>query len=66
MTEYTQDKISQKELKEMFGDTIPMEAVQLVWGASDDETIGEVRAKLRKFAAEHFRTEIASSPRQTS
>ena len=45
-----QDKITQEEMVEMFGESMPMEAVTLVWRAPDDMTAGEIRAELRRIA----------------
>ena len=47
--------ISREEMRALFGEEMPMEAVQLLWGAGPDETIGSVRAKLRALAKERPR-----------
>ena len=44
--------ITQQEMMDMFGEMMPMEAVELLWQADDHETIGEVRAKLHKIATQ--------------
>lgn len=43
-----EDKITQQEMVEMFGETMPMEAYKLLLEATDDMTVGEVRKKLRE------------------
>lgn len=45
-----QSPITQAEMFAMFGNEMPLAAVQLVWLASDGETVGSVRAKLREIA----------------
>lgn len=47
----SEDKISRDELREMFGEAIPIEAVNIFWGGPDDMTVGQCRAKLRELAA---------------
>jgi hypothetical protein len=44
------EKITREELRNWFGGTIPMEVVNLLWGASDNKTIGEVRDEVRAMA----------------
>lgn len=45
-------KITQAELIDLFGETIPMEVVNLIFGPSSEKmTIGEVRAEIRKIYA---------------
>lgn len=44
-------KITQVELEEMFGDDLPIEVVGIIFNADPSETVGEVRAKVRAFAA---------------
>lgn len=44
--------ILQEELVEMFGDSMPMEAVTLLFGSPPEMTVGEIRATLRKIARE--------------
>lgn len=46
-----EEPITMEELKELFGDMMPIEAAKLLWEAPDDWTIGMVRAKLREMAA---------------
>ena len=41
-------KISQEEMISMFGKSMPTEAVNLLWQAPDDMTVGEIRKALRK------------------
>jgi hypothetical protein len=43
--------ITQKEMIELFGEAMPIEAVNLIWNGPDDMTVGECRAKLREIAA---------------
>lgn len=43
-------RISAEEMIELFGETMPIEAVQLLWSAGDDKTVGELRAELRQIA----------------
>jgi hypothetical protein len=45
------DKITQNELFDMFGDFIPMEAVQILFNSPKADTIDEVRAKVLALAA---------------
>lgn len=42
--------ISQAEMVEMFGETMPIEAVRLLFESPGSRTIGELRAKLREIA----------------
>lgn len=42
--------INQKEMVEMFGEEIPIEAASLLFASPDDMTIGEVRRQLRDIA----------------
>lgn len=44
------DPITQDEVYQLFGEELPMEAVQLLWNGSDETTVGELRAKLRDLA----------------
>lgn len=44
------EKITQEELVELFGESIPMEAVQVLFDAPDEWTIGMVRAEVRRIA----------------
>ncbi len=44
--------ITQQEMIDMFGEMMPIEAVSLLYQADGRETIGEIRAKLRKIAAQ--------------
>jgi hypothetical protein len=48
-------KLTQSEFAEIFGKTIPMEAIDLVFNGPADMTIGEVRKKLRSMGKEHQR-----------
>ncbi len=43
--------LTQGDFKSLFGDTIPLEAIKLVWEAQPFETVGEVRGKLIALAA---------------
>jgi len=42
--------ITQTELRKLFGDEIPIEAMNLIFNSPDTMTVGEVRTKLRKIA----------------
>lgn len=50
MTKSPTDKITQDEMVEMFGQSMPVEAVSLLFDAPPEMTIGEIRAKLRTMA----------------
>lgn len=43
--------ITNEEMIQLFGETMPMEAVDLLWNASVDKTVGELRHELREIAA---------------
>lgn len=43
-------KITQSEMIEMFGEAMPMVAVNLVFDAPPEKTIGEIRAELREIS----------------
>lgn len=43
-------KITQQDLIDMFGETMPIEAVNLVWNSDDKKTLGQIRAELREMA----------------
>lgn len=45
------DPITREEMIKLFGETMPIEAVNLVWNSPGNMTIGEVRAALREIAA---------------
>lgn len=45
--------ITQAEMIELFGETMPIEAVKLAWEAPSEMTLGEIRAKLRQMAPKH-------------
>ncbi len=47
MTGYT-SKITRQEMISMFGESMPIEAMTLLWEAPNEMTIGEIRAKLRQ------------------
>lgn len=34
----------------MFGESMPIEAIKLLWSAPDEKTIGEIRSELREIA----------------
>jgi len=40
--------ITQEEMIELFGEAMPIEAVQLLWQADGSATVGQIRAKLRE------------------
>lgn len=42
--------ITQEELREMFGDNLPMEVVSLLYSGDDKLTVGQFRAKVREIA----------------
>ncbi len=44
----TSSPITQQEMVSMFGQSMPIEAVTLLWKAPDTMTVGEIRAKLRQ------------------
>jgi hypothetical protein len=41
------DRITREEMIEMFGEAVPMVAVNLLWDSPSTKTIGELRAELR-------------------
>lgn len=43
-------KITQCELRDLFGETIPMEVVAVLWNSPPEMTLGEVREKIRDLA----------------
>lgn len=43
------EKITREDLYEVFGDQIPMEALQIVWGAEPELTVSAVRKRLDFF-----------------
>lgn len=43
--------ITQEEMQQLFGETLPMEAVALLWSEPGNTTFGQMRAKLREIAA---------------
>lgn len=45
------DRISAAEMVALFGEEMPIKAVNLLWNAPDDWTIGELRDHLRQIAA---------------
>lgn len=55
MAELTPDinegPISREEMMAMFGEAMPMEAVQLIWTAPSEMTLAEIRRRLREIAA---------------
>lgn len=44
--------ITQAEMVEMFGETMPWEAFELIGSAPDSMTLGQMRARLRQIAEE--------------
>lgn len=46
----TEAPISKEEMFEMFGETMPPEAVELLFSAPDTMTVGKIRAALRELA----------------
>lgn len=55
---------TQDELMQMFGSTLPIEAVKLLWGSPGDVTLSEVRAQLRRIAADRHKAHAATLARQ--
>jgi hypothetical protein len=54
-------KIGADELKKLFGDTIPTEVVNMLWDdANSHLTLGEMRAKIRRFAQQRPLTQALS------
>ena len=51
MAKAPDDRITKNEMVEMFGNEMPIEAVQLLYDAPGEMTLGGVRAKLREMAA---------------
>lgn len=49
-TTKTTDPITQNELRTLFGESIPIEAIKLIFDAPDERTIGELRRQLREMA----------------
>jgi hypothetical protein len=45
------DPITKDEMMELFGEALPMEAVQLLWNTPPNKTVGDLRAELRAVAA---------------
>jgi hypothetical protein len=45
-------RISREEMVELFGDEMPIEAVNLLWGSDGSKTCGELRTELRQIAKE--------------
>lgn len=43
----SEEKISPDEMREMFGEMIPMEAVSIIWNGDGSKTVGQARAELR-------------------
>lgn len=43
-------RITQAEMVALFGETMPIEAVTLLWDSPGTKTIGEIRAELRELA----------------
>jgi hypothetical protein len=44
-------KIERDELHELFGDTIPLEVVDMLWNEANSHlTVGQMRAKIRQYA----------------
>lgn len=50
-----EEKLTQAELQHMFGDTIPIEAVNLIWNSPDYVTVGEIRKQLSIIGKGHKR-----------
>ena len=48
----TEARITREEMVEMFGSEMPIEAIQLMWNAPPEMTLGEIRSRLRLLAAE--------------
>jgi len=50
MNDDVEGKITQSELIELFGETMPMEAVKVIFEAPDAWTVGMVREEIRRIA----------------
>lgn len=48
-----QRPITREEMAAMFGEAMPVEAVNLLFNANPDDTLGEIRARLRAIARRH-------------
>lgn len=44
------DKITREEMRELFGDRMPLEAAKLLWDLPSTKTVDEIRAELRELA----------------
>lgn len=44
------EPITRQDMMDMFGEFMPIEAVNLIWNAPEARTVGEMRAELRKIA----------------
>lgn len=51
-TDPEQKPITSDDLREWFGERMPVEVISLLWDAPGNMTIGEVRAAVRKMARE--------------
>lgn len=51
--EMSENKITREEMIDWFGDDAPIEAINLVWNAPGDMTLGEIRTELRKMGEQH-------------
>lgn len=49
---YSCAPITREEMIELFGDAMPMEAVQLLWESPGEWTLAQLRAEVRRIAAE--------------
>lgn len=49
----TDDKISHEEMQQWFPEGVPMEIYNLIFGADDALTIGEIRQQIRDFVSKH-------------
>lgn len=51
----SEEKLTHAELGEIFGKTMPIEAVNLIWNSPDHVTVGEIRRELRAMGNAHKR-----------
>lgn len=52
-------KFTREEFAELFGEEVPIEAVDLVWNSSPEATIGEIREQLRAMGLARKRSKDA-------
>ncbi|MGR3495243.1 hypothetical protein [Citreimonas sp.] len=52
------ERITQSELQQLFGDRIPVEAVNLFWNCPPEWTLDKLRAEIRKLAPAYTRADL--------